>query len=143
MNFFSGAAAAFGLGFLYFLGAIPAGAAAGAPVWAAAAAAWLGYSAGGAAVLVAGAPLRDWLVRKLGIPVERDPTKLVWRIWDRWGLVGLGLLAPVTVGPQVGGILALAMRGRPTAIFVALSLGGVPWCIAFAFLVALGIRIVN
>jgi len=81
-------------------------------------------------------------VQKLGIPVERDPTKLVWRVWDRGGLVGLGLLAPVTVGPQVGGILALAMRERPVAIFCALSLGVVPWCIAFACLVALGIRIV-
>ncbi|MEI6034993.1 MAG: hypothetical protein WCS65_12025 [Verrucomicrobiae bacterium] len=140
---FPGIAAAFGLGFLYFLGAIPAGAAAGASVWASAAAAWLGYSAGGAVVLAAGAPIREWLVRKLKIPVARDPSKLVWRVWDKWGLAGLGLLAPVTIGPQVGGILALAVDGRPLRIFVALSVGSLPWCVLFACLVGFGVKIVR
>jgi len=137
----SGITAAFGLGFLYFLGAIPAGAAAGAPVWTAAIAAWLGYSSGAAIVLMAGAPLRLWLVRKLKIPVEQDPSKLVWRVWNKWGLPGLGLLAPVTVGPQVGGILALAVGGRPARIFAALSLGVIPWCVLFGVLVAFGVKI--
>jgi hypothetical protein len=139
----SGIAAAFGLGFLYFLAAIPAGAAAGTPVWAAAVAAWLGYSAGGAVVLAAGAPLRDWLVRKLKIPVERDPKKLIWRVWDKWGLAGLGFLAPVTIGPQIGGILALAVDGRPLRIFIAFSAGVIPWCVLFALLVSFGVKIVR
>lgn len=137
----SGIAAAFGLGFLYFLGAIPAGTAAGAPVWVAAIAAWLGYSAGAAVILVAGAPFRLWLVGKWNIPVERDPSKLVWRVWNKWGLPGLGLLAPVTVGPQIGGILALAVGGSPARIFAALSLGVIPWCVLFGALVALGVKI--
>ncbi len=137
---FSGIATAFGLGFLYFLGAVPAGAAAGAPVWVAAVAAWAGYSAGGAVVLSAGAPLRAWLVRRLKIPVARDPSKLVWRVWGRWGLVGLGLLAPVTVGPQAGGILALAVGERPFRILVALSAGVIPWCVLFAVLVSFGVN---
>lgn len=138
---FAGITAAFGLGFLYFIGAIPAGAAAGAPVWVAAGAAWLGYSAGAAVVLVAGTPLREWLVRKLKIPVERDSSKLIWRIWNKWGLAGLGVLAPVTVGPQVGGILALAVGSRPSRIFVTLSLGVIPWCVLFGGLVAFGVKI--
>lgn len=138
---FAGIAAAFGLGFLYFLGAIPAGTAAGAPVWVAAIAAWLGYTAGAAVVLIAGAPLRLWLMRKLKIPVEQDPSKLIWRVWNKWGLPGLGLLAPVTIGPQVGGILALAVGSRPMPILTALSLGSVPWCVLFGSLVALGVKI--
>ena len=137
----SSAALAFGFGFLYFLGAIPAGAAGGAPLWLAAVAAWAGYSAGALLVLLAGAPLRDWLVRKLKIPVERDPSKLVWRIWERWGLAGLGLLAPVTIGPQAGSVLALAIGERAVRLFVALSLGVVPWCVLFAVLVGFGIKI--
>ena len=131
------------MGFVYFIGAIPGGTAAGAPVWMAAVAAWLGYSAGGAVVLAAGAPVRNWLVRRLKIPIERDPTKLVWRIWDKWGLVGLGLLAPVTVGPQVGGILALVVGERPVRILTLLSLGVVPWCVIFACLVGFGVKIVR
>jgi hypothetical protein len=137
----SGAALAFGFGFLYFLGAIPAGAAGGAPLWLAAVSAWAGYSAGALLVLLAGAPLRDWLVRKLKIPVVRDPSKLVWRIWEKWGLAGLGLLAPVTIGPQAGSVLALAVGERAVRVVVALSLGVVPWCVLFAVLVGFGIKI--
>lgn len=139
----SGAAVAFGFGFLYFLGAIPAGAAAGAPLWLAAVSAWAGYSVGALVVLLAGTPLRDWLVRKLNIPVKRDPSKLVWRVWERWGLAGLGLLAPVTIGPQAGSVLALAVGERAARVFVALSLGVVPWCVLFAVLVRFGVKIVR
>ena len=137
----SGVALAFGLGFLYFLGAIPAAAAARLPLWLAAVLAWAGYSAGAWVVLLAGAPLRDWLVRKLKIPVKRDASKLIWRVWERWGLAGLGLLAPVTIGPQAGSVLALAVGERAIRVFVALSLGVVPWCILFACLVGFGVKI--
>lgn len=137
----AGLAAALGLGFAYFIAAIPAAAAAGLPVWAAGLAAWFGYSAGASVVLLAGAPLRAWLVKKLRIPVERDPTKWVWKVWDRAGLPGLGILAPVTVGPQAGAILALAVGERPVRIFAALSLGVIPWCAGFCILVSLGVKI--
>ena len=128
----------FGLGFVYFITAIPAGVAAGASVWMAATAAWLGYTAGGAIVLLAGAPMRDWLVRKLHIPVQRDPAKFIWRAWDRGGLAGLALLAPVTIGPQATAVLALAMGEKWYRILVAISLGVLPWCAAFAVLTAFG-----
>ena len=137
----TGAALSFGFGFFYFLGAIPAGFAAGAPLWMAAISAWAGYSTGAMVVLLAGAPLRDWLIRKLKIPVERDSSKWVWRIWDRGGIWGLGLLAPVTIGPQAGSILALAVREAPLRVFLALCLGVIPWCVLFAFLVGCGIQI--
>lgn len=137
----TGISTALGLGFVYFIAAIPGGTAAGAPVWVAAVAAWLGYSAGALVVLVAGAPLRDWLVRRLKIPVQRDPSKLVWRVWDRGGLAGLGLLAPVTIGPQAGAVLALAVGEKMPRILAALSLGVIPWCVAFGVLVAFGVRL--
>jgi hypothetical protein len=130
-----------GLGFAYFIAAIPAGAAAGAPVWAAAVGAWIGYAGGALLVLVAGAPLREWLVRKLKIPVSRDSSKLIWRVWDRWGLAGLGLLAPVTIGPQASAVLALALGEKSPRILAALALGVVPWCVGFAVLTALGVKL--
>jgi len=141
INMASGAAIAFGFGFLYFLGAIPAGVVAGTPLWLAAVSAWAGYSAGAMLVLLAGAPLRDWLVRKFKIPVTRDPSKLIWRVWQKWGLAGLGLLAPVTIGPQAGSVLALAVGERAVRVFAALSLGAVPWCVLFALLAGLGAKI--
>ena len=134
----TGILTAFGLGFLYFISAIPAGMAAHAPVWAAALAAWRGYSAGGLLVLLAGAPLRDWITRKLKVDPKPDNSKLFWKVWHRFGLWGLGLIAPITIGPQVTAILALALGESPRRIQLAIVLGVFPWVIVLGFLASLG-----
>ena len=139
----SGLATAFGLGAIYFIAAIPAGIAAGAGAWTVAVAAALGYTAGGVVVLVAGAPLRAWLVKKLKIPVQRDPAKLVWRMWVRGGLLGLCLVAPVTIGPQATAVIALAVGERTPKIAAFIALGVVPWCVAFALLTAFGFKLAS
>ena len=139
----SGVVSAFGLGAVYFIAAIPAGVAAGASAWVAGGAAWSGYIAGGLVVLLAGAPLRNWLVKKLKIPVERDPSKLIWRMWDKAGLMGLCLIAPVTIGPQATSVIALAMGERTPRIIVFIALGVAPWCAAFAVLTAWGVKLTD
>ena len=140
---FSGLITAFGLGVAYFIAAIPAGVAAGAPAWLAGLAAGMGYVVGAGVVLLAGAPLREWLVRKLRISVERDPSKLVWRMWERGGLFGLCLIAPVTIGPQATAVIALAVGEKPRRILGAVALGVLPWCVLFAVLTALGFKMVD
>ena len=140
---FSGLITAFGLGVVYFIAAIPAGVAAGAPAWLAGLAAGMGYVVGAGVVLLAGAPLREWLVRKLRIPVERDSSKLVWRMWERGGLFGLCLIAPVTIGPQATAVIALAVGEKPRRILGAVALGVLPWCVLFAVLTALGFKMVD
>ena len=139
----SGITTAFGLGFVYFVAAVPGGVAAGASIWLAAVFAWLGYTVGGTVVLLAGAPWRDWLVRKLKIPVKRDPSQWVWRTWERFGLIGLALLAPVTIGPQATAVLAMAVGERPRKIFLAITLGVIPYCVAFAWLLSFGVKLAN
>lgn len=139
----TGIITAFGLGFLYFISAIPAGVAAHASVWLAATAAWLGYSAGGLVVLVAGAPLRTWITRKMKIDLKPDPTKLFWRIWHRFGLWGLGFVAPVTVGPQVTAVIALALGESPRRIQLAISLGVLPWVVVLGCISFFGSRLLR
>lgn len=99
--------------------------------------------AGGVVVLVAGAPFREWLVRKLKIPVHRDPSKLVWRMWERGGLLGLCLVAPVTIGPQATALIALAVGERAPRIIAFVALGVAPWCVTFAVMTAFGFKLVN
>ena len=135
---FAGLLTSFGLGFCYFISAIPAGVAVHAPVWAAAMAAWLGYSFGGTVVLLAGAPLRSWVLSRLKIDPQPDAKKLFWRIWARFGLWGLGLIAPVTIGPQATAAVALVLGERPLRIQMAISLGILPWTLLFAMMTGLG-----
>lgn len=133
----------FGLAFFYFIAAIPAGVALNLPPLVAAITAWFSYSAGVALVIVVGAPLRNWLMKRFNISTERDPHKLIWRIWDRYGLIGLSLLAPVTVGAQIGALLGLSMGVKPRSLLIGLSLGVVVWCIGIMLAVMLGLEIVQ
>jgi len=136
----AGLLTALGLGFLYFVAAIPAGVAAGSPVALAALGAWLGYSLGGSVVLMAGTPLRDWIMRKLKVNPHPDPSKLFWRIWERFGLWGLGLIAPVTIGPQATALICLSLGEPPRRIQLAISLGVLPWVIGFAVMAGFGLH---
>jgi len=129
---------AFGLGLFYFVGAIPAGLGAHAPIWLAALGAWFGYSVGGLVVLTGGAPLRAWITKKLKINPTPDPTKLFWRIWARFGLWGLAFVAPVSVGPQATAAIALALGESPRRIQLAISVGIVPWVLVFSLIADLG-----
>ena len=132
VNFLPGILTAFGLGFLYFISAIPAAVALGASVWAAAVAAWLGYSAGGAVILLLGVPAQEWLRKKWKFSFTPDPTKLFWRIFDLYGVIGLGLIAPITIGPQLTALLLLTLGIKPQKIFFAIAFGVIPWVLLFA-----------
>ena len=46
------------------------------------------------------------------------------RIWNRYGLPGLALLAPILIGVHLAAIIALALKSpkRPTAIWMTISL---------------------
>ena len=103
----------FGLGIAYFLAAIPTGVAMHLNPATAAVCAWAGYTAIAAAMLAVGAPARRWLTEKFKISPEPNPERLLWRVWSRWGLPGLALVAPVTCGPYFAALIALVFGEKP------------------------------
>ncbi len=143
MNLIGAIAAAWGLGFIYFIAAVPTGVTLGLPLVAAAFVAWTGYAAGGLVVAVVGEPARAWLMKKLKVSPTPDRSKFIYRIWDQYGLWAMALLAPVTIGPQAGALLGLALGAPRWKLTAALAIGVIPWCILFSVLTALGVQIVK
>lgn len=144
MHWIGGFFSIFGLGFLYFVSAIPAGAAMKLPLWFVSLAAWLGYTAGGVVIVLLGEPLRRFLLERFKIqPNPEKKPSLILRAWRRAGLPALGLLAPITIGPQAGTLLGLALGVSPLRITLAISLGVIPWCVGFAAATALGLEIIQ
>ncbi len=133
----------FGLGVVYFLVAIPAGMAMGLHPAVAAGCAWLGYTAIAAAMLALGAPVREWIARKFRISAHPDPSKFFWRVWQTGGLAGLAVIAPVTCGPYFAVLIALLLGERPARVIAVIAIGAIPWCVAFATLATMGIRLVK
>lgn len=130
-----------GLGFLYFISSIPAAAAAGAPLWAAAVVAWIGYSLGALVIALLGEPVRDRLTRRFHKQLDPSNDRWFQRCMVRFGLPALGLLAPITIGPQIGSLAGIALGIPKWRLTLALSMGVIPWCIGITILLQLGIRI--
>lgn len=131
-------ATVFGLGVVYFIAAIPAGVALKLHPATAAFCAWAGYTAIAAAMLLIGDPARRWVESRFKISPHPDPKKLFWRVWGKFGLPGLGLLAPVTCGPYIAALIALALGEKPGRLVLWIAAGAIPWCILFAVLAATG-----
>ena len=132
----------FGWSIIHFISSIPGGVAAThlSPALAALSA-FVGYVVIAAAMLLIGAPARVWLNRKFKVSPQPDPKKLFWRVWLRWGMPGLGFLAPITIGPYLAALLALALGEKPGRLMLWIALGVIPWCIVFAVLAATGVKI--
>ena len=133
-----------GLSFVYFISAIPAGVALGLSPAIAAVAAGLGYASGSWLVVLIGTPLQLWAKKRVRLLHEpRDETKLFWKIWTRFGLVGLGFIAPVSCGPQIGSLVALAFGEKSTHVAFWFTVGIIPYCIGFALVAAFGKHLIT
>ncbi len=139
----AGLISVFGIAFLSLWASIPAGAALGLDVIPVVVTAAISYACGVALVVVVGQPVRDWILRRFGGKASSSSDSAIRRVWNRYGLIGLALLAPVTTGAQVGAIIGMSLNAPPRRLFVLMSLGGLLWAILFAVLISLGVAAVS
>jgi Ca2+/H+ antiporter, TMEM165/GDT1 family len=101
-------------------------------------AAFLG-NAGALAVVVSFADhLAAWLQRRRGSAPPSKRRQRVQRVAARWGLPGVALLAPLTIGTHLAALVAVALR-LPRAAVLAWMVGGLAaWTVAITGASALG-----
>lgn len=107
--------------------AIPAGLALGLDPFLVGLGASIGAILGTLIVVLVGERLRNWLVRRYSVKKERQKTGLIRKIWQRYGLIGLGLLAPLLTGAPLGAALGLSLGAQAGRLMVWMSLGIVLW----------------
>lgn len=133
----------FGIAFFSFWASIPLGIAQGLSPALVVLVAALSYACGVGIVLVAGQPVRDWILKRFGGKMSANPNSTIRRVWERYGLIGLALLAPITTGAQLGAVVGLSFNAPPRRLFVMMSLGGLLWGVIVAVLVSLGVAAVQ
>ncbi|MCC6805588.1 MAG: small multi-drug export protein [Anaerolineae bacterium] len=133
----------FGVAFLSLWASIPAGLALGVHVIAVVVTAAVSYACGVGLIVLVGQPLRERILRRFGGKSAGSPDSTIMRVWNRYGLIGLALLAPVTTGAQIGAIIGMSLNAPPRRLFVWMSLGGLAWAVIFAALISLGVAAVN
>jgi hypothetical protein len=96
-----------------------------------------GALAGVCVVVVAGDRLRTWLLRRFG---HRDAGEggRTRRIWERYGVVGWGLLATLLLGAPLAAGLGVGLGASRRGLLVWLGVGVVLWTTVLTVVAALG-----
>ena len=132
-------ASVFALAFVSFWTSFPAGAALGLAPLLVALTAWISYSLGVILTVLLGEPLRARLLKRFGGKIAANPRSPIRRAWDRFGLVGLSLLAPVTVGSQTGALIGLSFGAPPRRLMIGMVIGGAVWAALITGALILGL----
>lgn len=94
-----------------------------------------------AALLVAllGERVRARLLRRHVAEGGATPRGLVGRIWRRFGVIGLGLAAPLLLGTSLGTALGIALGVPPRRLVLWIGLGAVACSAALTLAATLGL----
>ena len=128
-----------GLGILELWAAIPAGLAMGLHPALVGLASAAGSVIGAALIVLPGARLREWLLRKRTGP-EKQRSR-IYRIWDKYGVVGLGLLSPLLTGAPLGAAVGISLGASPGRLLFWMGIGIAAWTVLLTALGAFGISV--
>jgi hypothetical protein len=138
----------FGWAFLSFWSAIPGGIALNLSPEITVLTAVLSYGCGAGLVVIIGEPLQKRIRRRLAKrrhaashdqPAADSAGALLQRAWDRFGLIGLAMLSPMTVGSLGGAVIGLSLGIRPLRLVVVMTIGAGLWGVLIALAVMLGV----
>jgi hypothetical protein len=129
----------FAWAFFSFWSSIPGGIALGVPPLLVGITAWLSYSTGAILIAVLGQPIRERLMKRFGGSMAGNPNSPIRRAWDRFGLIGLSLLAPLTTGSQIGAAIGLSLGVTPRRLIFGMAIGGAIWAAIITSAIMLGV----
>jgi membrane protein DedA with SNARE-associated domain len=90
-------------------------------------------------VIWVGDRFRKWLLRNHSNNNPKKPG-VVQRIWQRYGLIGLGLLAPLLSGAPLGAALGISLGAQKASLMFWMSLGIIFWTAILTTLGEFGIQ---
>jgi membrane protein DedA with SNARE-associated domain len=131
-----------GLGALEIWAAIPAGFALSLNPFIIGIVVAIGAISGTAVILFTGDRLRNWLM-KFHRRKEGAKPGLIEKTWEKYGVIGLGLLAPLITGAPLAAALGLILGGSAKKLMIWISLGILIWTTLLTVAGYLGIESVK
>lgn len=133
----------FGLGIIELWAAIPAGFALNLHSVTIGLIAAIGAMVGAGTVLVLGERVRNRLIRHRIGTYSNAQHGRIYQIWQRYGIIGLGLLAPLLTGAPLGVAIGLSLGAPAWRLLFWICIGIVLWSIMLTFLGVLGLAGIN
>jgi membrane protein YqaA with SNARE-associated domain len=129
-----------GLASFEIYAAIPAGFALGLPPWIILFASVTGGLAGVFVAAFLGDSIRNFF-NKNKLPKEVKPkTGLVYRLWNKYGIIGLGLLGTMTVGAPVSLAVGIGFKAPLQKLITWCCIGVIVRCISFTLIGHYGLK---
>jgi len=130
-------ASVFGTGLLELWAAIPLGFALGLPAVVTGVLSAASSIVSAAIVMYLGGSLRTWLLRRMEKKGKKQGR--MGRIWEKYGIVGLGFLSPLLTGAPLGAAIGISLGANPGKLLWWMTIGIVVWTILLTAAVELGI----
>ena len=67
--------------------------------------------------------VQSWLLRRRGGTPDVQPSAALAHVWARYGVAGLGLLAPLLIGAPLGTALGMTLGAPTTRLLFWMSVG--------------------
>ncbi|MEK8131655.1 small multi-drug export protein [Paenibacillus filicis] len=90
-------------------------------------------------VIFFGTSIRNWLVRRTHNKNGGRGGRLS-RIWDKYGIPGIGFLSPLITGAPLGAAIGISFGADPRKLFVWMTIGIVFWSAVLTTAAALGLH---
>lgn len=127
-----------GLGIIELWAAIPAGLALGLhPVLTGIASA-LGSIVALVLVVILGERIRNWIISRRKRKKLEDENSRIYRVWNKYGVIGLGLLSPLITGAPLGAAIGISLGAPPSRLIMWMAFGIVVWTIILTMISTLG-----
>ncbi len=94
-------------------------------------------------VLLLGKPIQEYLLRKFPAWMEKTRNGKAGAVFQKYGMPGLGLIAPVMPGAPQAALIGLALSARPGKILVWVSAGIILWAVIVTAGLGLGLEFVR
>ncbi|WP_174275429.1 small multi-drug export protein [Desulfosporosinus orientis] len=68
---------------------------------------------------------------KLKKKEKREKNKgRIYRIWEKYGVIGLGMLSPLIMGAPLGAAIGISLGASPRRLILWMSIGIIVWTIS-------------
>lgn len=87
-------------------------------------------------VIIFGSRLRNWLLKR---KEKKQKSKgRIYRIWEKYGVIGLGLLSPLLTGAPLGAAIGISLGASSGRLIFWMSTGIVIWTVLLTLISSLG-----
>ena len=103
------------------------------------------YISGIILILLPARSVREWVLRRFdkNLDTSTHDDRLYMKLWERYGVIGFGLIAPMTVGAQLGAMLGVALNISRNQLIVWMSIGVIVWSVGLTLLAVAGVTLVT